>query len=95
MWKWTQVERKWKYYPDYDFPPDETEEPKEDAEGGQALLKKEDPVAGTVGKFEHFSGTVRMPEVFQGLGSVPKEYPQTLTMIFLQSQTDLFTSIDL
>ena len=30
--------------------PDETEEPKEDAEGGQALLKKEDPVAGTVGQ---------------------------------------------
>ena len=29
---------------------DETEEPKEDAEGGQALLKKEDPVAGTVGE---------------------------------------------
>ena len=34
---------------DYYFP-DETEEPKEDAEGGQALLKKEDPVAGTVGE---------------------------------------------
>ena len=29
---------------------DETEEPKEDAEGGQALLKKEDQVAGTVGE---------------------------------------------
>jgi len=31
-----------------EFSIDETEEPKEDAEGGQALLKKEDPVAGTV-----------------------------------------------
>ena len=35
---------------------DETEEPKEDAEGGQALLKKEDPVAGTVGELKYWNG---------------------------------------
>ena len=34
---------------------DETEEPKEDAEGGQALLKKEDPVAGTVGELKYWN----------------------------------------
>ena len=33
-----------------DIPSDENEEPKEDAEGGKELLKKEDPEAGTVGE---------------------------------------------
>ena len=46
-WKWKESECL--NNADYYFP-DETEEPKEDAEGGQALLKKEDPVAGTVGE---------------------------------------------
>ena len=53
---------------------DENEEPKEDAEGGKELLKKEDPEAGTVGK-EGFISEVALGH----LSSSPQSAIQSLT----------------